>query len=255
MAKYETMPLLLSLIDRASNTQVRAKLNDEAIADYRFLIEEKRMIETIPMLDVFFDGVTYHIADGWHRFEAAFEAGLESLTCRIYQGSERDARIFACQANQKHGVRRTAADKRRAVELLLEDQEWSEKSSRAIADHVGVAHTFVEKVRSERSEGELESTPVEGDEPATRTGADGKKRKAPAPKDGPSASKDSSKPAPALSKENPEVKSGDEKISPAQRKQARNAFGVVARFVDLVEEPEVKRALVDIAEAMKPHWG
>lgn len=253
MSKYETMPLLLSLIDRGSDTQVRTKLNDEAIADYRFLIEEKRMIESIPLLDVFFDGITYHIADGWHRFEAACEAGLESLTCRIHQGSERDARIFACQANQKHGVRRTQADKRRAIELMLEDQEWSEKSSKAIADHVGVDHKTVERVRQERSEGQLGNSQVRSEEAPTRTGADGKKRKAPTPKDSPSASK-SDEPAPALSKKNPENKSGDEKISPAQRKQARNAFGVVVRFVDLCDEPEVAKDLELIAEAMKPHW-
>lgn len=256
MSLFETTPLLLSLIDRASNTQTRARLNQESLDDLTgklkdalALDELDRVLRKIPRIIVFFDGTTYHIGDGWHRFEAFTDAGLESIECEIRPGTERDARIFACSANDNHGAALTTADKRRVVEILLQDEEWSSKSTRAIAEHTGISRDFIEKVRKEK-EDQLAAPPVE----TKRKGKDGKERKAPKAKAGPSASK-SDEPAPTLSKKNPENKSGEEKISPAQRKQARTAFAVVVRFVDLVEETEVAADLALIAESMKEHWG
>jgi hypothetical protein len=56
------------------------------------------------------------------------------------------ARWLAAGANQKNGIRRTNADKRRAVEMALKAQP--KKSYRAVATHVGVSQPFVGSVRS-----------------------------------------------------------------------------------------------------------
>ncbi len=52
-------------------------------------------------------------------------------------------------ANADHGLRRTYADKRRAVEMLLQDEEWRTWSDRAIADQTKTTHPFVGKIRAE----------------------------------------------------------------------------------------------------------
>lgn len=87
-----------------------------------------------PPIDVFVAASTtvkIYVADGFHRAKAAHAAKRESISCRIHIGDKRAAILFAIGANS--GLRRTNADKRRAVETLLQDLEWSQRSNRWIA--------------------------------------------------------------------------------------------------------------------------
>jgi len=52
-------------------------------------------------------------------------------------------------ANAAHGIRRSNADKRRAVEMLLSDEEWRQLSNIRNARRCVVSHTFVNSVREE----------------------------------------------------------------------------------------------------------
>ena len=65
--------------------------------------------------------------------------------------------------NATHGVRRTNADKRKAVMTLLEDDEWAGWSNVKIADACGVADMTVKRIRDEVS------PPQSGSEPRTYT--------------------------------------------------------------------------------------
>jgi len=103
----------------------------------------------MPPVTVFFDGKTYHLADGWHRFFAHKQAAFAEIEAEVHDGSRRDAILFAVSANDKHGLRRTNADKRRSVLVLLEDFEWSEWNNIKIAEVCGVSATFVDKIRKE----------------------------------------------------------------------------------------------------------
>lgn len=255
----ETTELLLSLISRTSDTQARAALNTDAIAEYRRLLEEGHA-DKCPPVDLFFDGADYHIGDGWHRFEAHFEAGLESISCRIRRGSERDARLFACSANQKHGVRRTLADRRRAIELVLADDEWSKKSDRLIAEFIGADHHVVSKVRKEREE----ST---GEVRQLTEGRDGKMRRKPIPRtkqEATSPAETNGHAATAVAEPEEKLKSGREKITAEKRKEARKGFGVARRFVDACrcadEAVQCDVLTVDglfaaLSQHMHKHWG
>ena len=69
-------------------------------------------------------------------------------TCEVRTGSLRDTILHSVGANATHGLRRTNADKRRAVRLLLEDAEWSGWSDNAIAKACHVHHSFVGKLRN-----------------------------------------------------------------------------------------------------------
>ena len=54
-------------------------------------------------------------------------------------------------SNADHGKRRSNADKRRSVELLLKDQDWTSWSDREIAKQCAVSHPFVAEIRKGQS--------------------------------------------------------------------------------------------------------
>ncbi len=147
-------------------TQSRAAVNEEAVADYAEHADE------LPPLSVFFDGAHYWLADGFHRWHALRRTGRTEAACEVRKGTQTDARMYAVskQANGAHddrGMRRTNADKRRCVEMALAMvPEWSDRD---IAEHVGVGHAFVSKLRAEVSTVDTcEATPRK------RKGRDGK---------------------------------------------------------------------------------
>jgi uncharacterized ParB-like nuclease family protein len=124
------------------NTQARAaERNREVVDDYAEHIDE------LPPADVFFDGEHYWLADGFHRYDAHRTAKRLTMRCRVHLGNQRDARLFAIGANDRHGVRRTNSDKRNAVRLLLADAEWRANSDHWIAGKAGVTQPFVSKIR------------------------------------------------------------------------------------------------------------
>ena len=127
-------------------TQPRANLNHDVISEYTAeLIGGTRF----PPVMVYYDGEVYWLADGFHRYRAHEQAGFESINCEVNQGSRRDAVLASVGVNAKHGLRRTNADKRRAVTKLLEDDEWSKWSDHEIARRCQVSSMLVGKVRKE----------------------------------------------------------------------------------------------------------
>lgn len=106
---------------------------------------------SFPPVTVYYDGEFYWLADGFHRVQAAAVAGIESIAADIRRGTRRDAVIHSVGANACHGLRRTNAGKQRAVETLLQDEEWGQWSDNAIAKACGVIQPFVGKIRSKLS--------------------------------------------------------------------------------------------------------
>lgn len=121
MSLAERQYLKLSEISTDGGTQARAQTDWLVVDEYAHAMQDGA---TFPPVVVFWDGSDYWLADGFHRIEAAARAGLETLPADVRQGTRRDAVLYACGANSAHGLRRTNADKRRAVETLLQDEEW-----------------------------------------------------------------------------------------------------------------------------------
>jgi hypothetical protein len=137
-----------TLIERIStdSTQTRAELNDTVIAEYAEAYEQGI---DLPPIDVYFEEESYWLADGFHRLRAAQRIGRDSIAANVHQGGQRDAIFHAVGANETHGLRRTNADRRHAVSIMLQDPEWSQWSDRDLADRCMVSHTFVNRIRHE----------------------------------------------------------------------------------------------------------
>ena len=140
--------ILLSDIRIDGGTQPRAEIAQLVVDDYA---ESMRAGQQFPPVTLFHDGVAYWLADGFHRFHATRAAGLDKIDAKVEQGTQRDAILFSLSANTAHGLRRTNADKRRAVGILLADKEWSKRSDRWVAEKCAVGHAFVSSLRPQVS--------------------------------------------------------------------------------------------------------
>ena len=142
-------------------TQPRAALDYGVVGEYAEAIQGGAKF---PAVTVFYDGSDYWLADGFHRVTAALRAGLTEIEADVHQGSRRDAVLFSVGVNASHGLRRTPADKRRAVTALLNDEEWSQWSDREIARRCAVSPDTVNRYRKEASLSESDS-----EKPSERT--------------------------------------------------------------------------------------
>jgi hypothetical protein len=134
-------------------TQPRAAIKMDVVREYAEAMAEGA---TFPPVTVYYDGSDYWLADGFHRVAAAKRIGTVELEAEIRQGTRRDAILHSVGANAQHGLRRTNADKRRAVMALLNDEEWRQWSDREIARRCGVHNSFVSRIRSSLSTGDSE---------------------------------------------------------------------------------------------------
>jgi len=107
--------------------------------------------DAFPPIVVFSDGETYWLADGFHRMYAAKKIELVTITADVRQGTRRDAILYSVGANSEHGVRRTTADKRKAVTMLLEDSEWATWADGEIGRRCIVTDRTVANIRKELS--------------------------------------------------------------------------------------------------------
>ena len=81
------------------------------------------------------------------------------ILAEVREGTRRDAILAAAAANATHGLRRTNADKRRAVLTLLRDPEWVKWSDRKIGAGRSVDHKTVAAIRARATSGEFPTPP------------------------------------------------------------------------------------------------
>jgi len=150
--------LAISSIRRDGGTQIRAGLDEATVQEYTDLIKAG---VKFPPIGVYQEGpvgeaTPFWLWDGFHRVEAYSRAGVGRVQVEFRKGTRRDALRAACGANSDHGLKRSNADKRRAVETFLADPEWQTWSDGAIAKEACVSRQMVTNVR-----GELAILPVE----------------------------------------------------------------------------------------------
>lgn len=158
--------------------QIRAEMHEATIEDYAIDLEHER---PFPPIVVYHDGDKYWLSEGFHRVLAARRIDLIELPADIRKGGRKDALWNAAASNKEHGLRRTNADKRKAVQTALDIDPF--KSDRAIADWCGVNHHLVAEVRGAQvgelppeKQSEVGELPPDSkqDTPKSRIGKDGK---------------------------------------------------------------------------------
>ncbi len=147
-APPEIADIILRRLSLDAGTQSRAGLDMANVAELRELLQAG---EDLDPIEVVFDGNRYYVVDGFHRVEAHGQEGRKAIRARIRRGTLRDAILLSVGANARHGLRRTNADKRRAVETLLKDAEWSKWGNREISRRCGVDEGTVRRIRAELS--------------------------------------------------------------------------------------------------------
>jgi hypothetical protein len=136
--------LAISKIRRDGGTQPRAELDPVTIQEYA---EDMARGDRFPPGIVFHDGTDYWLARGFTRTAAAELRGETEYEYVVKQGTRRDAILFSVGENADHGLRRTNADKQRAVLTLLNDEEWGQWSNREIARQCHVDEKTVRNLR------------------------------------------------------------------------------------------------------------
>lgn len=136
----EAVYLRVDIIRMDGGTQPRANINDVAVEEYA---QDMRNGDTFPPIEVMYDGTNHWLIGGFHRVNAAKKAGIVELQTLVRQGTLEEARWLSIAENATHGLRRTTADKQRAIESALLHSRGQSMSDRAIAMHLHVDHKTV----------------------------------------------------------------------------------------------------------------
>ena len=138
--------LELSKIRIDGGTQPREVIDEAVIQEYADALMDGA---TLPPIDVFFDGIHYWLADGFHRYFAYKKAEHKEVNPTIHNGTQRDAIFFSVGANATHGLRRTKADKIQAIRTVLEDVEYSDATDEVIGKLCKLSRFSVNRLRKE----------------------------------------------------------------------------------------------------------
>jgi len=145
-------------------TQPREALDTAITAEYEAAY---RRGDDMPPVIVFHDGATHWLADGFHRYFAARAAGLDAIPADVHTGTVLDAIVFACGANEGHGLRRCDGDRRKAILTIHGNPELAARynTQALIAEVCRCSQQFVSAVLGDITTSSNISDPA----PAPRT--------------------------------------------------------------------------------------
>lgn len=145
-------------IRRDGGTQPRAELDENHIEDLVFALTQGAVFDAILL---YFDGANYWLTDGFHRLAATIRRGIDKIKAEVRQGTQQDAQWHSFTVNQHQSLKRSNADKQRAIIGALKHPYGHLKSNKEIARHCGVSETFVKSWRQKlEEEGEIEKAEV-----------------------------------------------------------------------------------------------
>ncbi len=164
----DTRMIELSAIRTDGETQPRTAINPGIVQEYAEALE---FGVQLPPVTVVYDGATYWLTDGFHRFYAHRRCLRTEIQAEVLNGELADAQWLSLAANKSHGLRRSNEDKAKAVQRALRMRPGLNNS--AIAEHVGVSEEMVRQRRLalEQSARPSSSQPLGT---AMRVGRDGK---------------------------------------------------------------------------------
>jgi len=139
----KTKKIKLEVLRLDGDTQPRVAIDQSVVSEYAEAMEAGKVF---PPVAVYHDGAAYWLVDGFHRYHAARKLDLTEIEAVVKTGVKQEAQWASLSMNQGHGLRRTNADKQKAVfkALILRP----EMTDRAIADHIGVSHQTIANYRN-----------------------------------------------------------------------------------------------------------
>ncbi len=153
--------LKASEIRTDGGTQPRAGIDENAVTEYAAAYESG---EKLPPLLVCFDGKSYWLADGFHRYHAHTRLDHAEIECEGRQGTRSDALWMGIEANRKqNSLRFTQQDKAEAIRMILSDPTLRGKSDAEISRQVGVDGTTVADHRKRIIGNPKDAPPAESD--------------------------------------------------------------------------------------------
>ena len=135
----------LSDIRIDGGTQCRVEIDQSTIYQY---VDRMKEGDEFPLIEAVFDGATYWLTDGFHRYHAFKLLGLKDVAVKYKPGTQQDAIIEALRANSKHGKTLTNEDKVNKVKMALAIDGYDKKSDNEIAKLCEVSRTMVAAVRN-----------------------------------------------------------------------------------------------------------
>lgn len=140
-----TKTIKLDVVRIDGGTQMRVSIDTAHVDDLAEAIERG---DDVPPPRIFDDGAAIWLSRGFHRYHAYRKLGRVDFTAEVVKGTVRDAILDAAGDNAEHtALKRSNADKRKAVSALLADKEWAGRSDRWIAEKAKVSAHIVSEMR------------------------------------------------------------------------------------------------------------
>ena len=155
------MRIAIEEIVADAGTQVRLRLDPDVIDEYAQGIKDGAKF---PPITVFAENGSerYYLADGFHRLAAAKKVGRTEIGADVQAGGLEQAIHKALGANAEHGMRRTTADKRHAVEMAMNNPLYDDWTVREIGELCRVSKSFVHNIREEKHDENLSTVDKTG---------------------------------------------------------------------------------------------
>lgn len=131
-------------------TQGRSVIDQSTVYNY---LEHMKEGDEFPRMFAVFDGTTYWLVDGFHRYHAYKLLGIKEINIDYKPGTLQEAQVLSFGVNGTHGKPRTNEDKRKVVEAALAHILLKGKSDREIATICHVSHPFVASIRNPEVKG------------------------------------------------------------------------------------------------------
>ena len=146
--KFPIIKIKIEEILATASTQMRKKLDTATIKEY---CEAAQNGAVFPPVVVFTEkgGDRRVLADGFHRLHAFVDADIDTVKAEVRVGGQREAMIYAMGCNEEHGLRRTNADKRFAVEMMFKDPELRQLTQKQMAEICRVTRQTIGRVRDD----------------------------------------------------------------------------------------------------------
>lgn len=131
--------------------------DEKTVKKYQGVLEDGG---ELPEIECVFDEKKYWVFDGFQRGEAYTREGKGSVPVLVYLGTYEDAEFYALSSNARHGLTRSDADVRKALNKLLDTPHLLKRVTDSVAKHndlsraigaaAGVSKGLVYKVLRER---------------------------------------------------------------------------------------------------------